>query len=243
MELLLGMVNRDLGMVTALCKYLAAYSSTNFDRTHPWRLIFSCLYEVQQKHGSGTLSELLWGSIPTIAEELEAIYGRRHPYVARAWTDLALFYNHVNVERFERLVPELRVLQRQLEQRHGHQSVDVLVLRYAILQLLYVASPQAETTKHAANELWNLKKSMNLVFQVRDSRPNVYCYHSPVKVDPWTKRCRRRYDSLVVIMEEHVGVKVQPYFEEDFHTAEHAPDAQDSWASAMHQMQGRWGHI
>ena len=183
-EMLLGMVRRDPGMMTALCKYLAAYSLTNFERSHPLRQIFTCLYEVQQKHGSAMLSDLLWGSIPTIAEELEAIYGRRHPYVARTWIDLAMFYNHANTERLEKTVVELRLLQRQMEHRHGANSVDVLALRYAIVQLMYAASPKSEGTKQASIDLWNHIRSMGLVFPVRSSRPNVYCYHSPIKVDP-----------------------------------------------------------
>lgn len=244
-ELLLGMVHRDPGMMTALCKYLAAYSTTNFERSHPLRQIFTCLYEVQQKHGPGTLSDLLWGSIPTIAEELEAIYGRRHPYVARTWIDLATFYNHVNPERLEKLVNELRLLQRQMENRLGTDSVDVLVLRHAIVQMMHSASPNSDSTKQAAIDLWNHIRNMGLVFPVRDSRPNVYCYHSPVKVDPWTKRCRRRYDQGVQFMEEHAGVRILPYFEEDFHTTEHALEPQDSWAAAMEQQMGgsKWSFI
>ncbi|CCF36756.1 hypothetical protein CH063_08246 [Colletotrichum higginsianum] len=113
-ELLLGMVHRDAGMMTAMCKYLAAYSTTNFERSHPLRQTFSALYEVQQKHGPITLSELVWGCIPTIAEELEAIYGRRHPYVARTWIDLAIFYNHANPERLEKLLMELQPLRREI---------------------------------------------------------------------------------------------------------------------------------
>ncbi|KAM4061573.1 clr5 domain-containing protein [Hirsutella rhossiliensis] len=243
-ELLLGMVQRDPGMMTALCKYLAAYSTTNLERSHPLRQIFTCLYEVQQKHGPGTLSDLLWGSIPTIAEELEAIYSRRHPYVARAWIDLALFYNHIHPERLGKLVDELRDQERQLEQRHGANSVEVLSLRYSILQLLYAAGPQSEPTKQAAVELWNHVRGLGVVFSVRDAKPNVYCYHSLLKVDPWTKRCRRRYDSGVAIMEEHVGVKVLPYFEEDFHTTVHAPDSQEAWSAALDHMQAaKWAYI
>lgn len=223
-ELLLGMVQRDPGMMTALCKYLAAFSSTNFDRSHPLRQIFACLYEVQQKHGSSTLSDLLWNSISMIAEELEAIYGRRHPYVARTWIDLAMYYNIANVERLETLVAELRLLQRQMEHRNGANSVDVLVLRYAICQLMFSANPNSDSTRSAAMDLWNHIRSLGYVYAVRDSRPNVYCYHSPVKVDPWTKRCRRRYETGLKFMEDHVGVKILPYFEEDFHTTEHAED-------------------
>lgn len=243
-ELLLGMVQRDAGMMTALCKYLAAYSTTNLERSHPLRQIFTCLYEVQQKHGPATLSDLLWGSIPTIAEELEAIYSRRHPYVARAWTDLALFYNHVDARRLEKLVDELRAQERPLEQRHGASSVEVLSLRYSILQLLYAAGPRSEATKQAAVELWSHVKSLGVVFAVRDAKPNVFCFHSLLKVDPWTKRCRRRYDSGVAIMEEHVGVKVLPYFEEDFHTTVHAPDPHEAWSTALnHVPMSKWAYI
>ncbi|KHO00558.1 uncharacterized protein MAM_01336 [Metarhizium album ARSEF 1941] len=235
-ELLLGMVHRDPGMMTALCKYLAAYSSTNFERSHPLRQIFSCLYDVQQKHGSATVSELLWGSIPTIAEELEAIYSRRHPYVARTWIDLALFHNHVNADRLSKLASELRLQQRQVEQRHGTDSLDALTLRYSILQLLYVVNSQSDMTRHAAHDMWNHLKRMGVVYGLRDAKPNVFCYHSPIKVDPWTKRCRRRYDSGVAILEEHVGVRLQLYFEEDFHHAVHVPDAQEAWSSALGHM-------
>ncbi|EFZ00712.1 hypothetical protein MAA_03308 [Metarhizium robertsii ARSEF 23] len=243
-ELLLGMVHRDPGMMTALCKYLAAYSSTNFERSHPLRQIFACLYEVQQKHGSATVSELLWGSMPTIAEELEAIYSRRHPYVTRTWIDLALFHNHVNADRLDKLASELRLQQRQVDQRYGTNSTDALTLRYSILQLLYVVNSQSDLTRHAAHDLWNHLKSMCVVFGLRDAKPNVFCYHSPVKVDPWTKRCRRRYDSGVAILEEHVGVRVQPYFEEDFHHAVHVPDAQEAWSSALgHMSSGKYSFI
>jgi hypothetical protein len=238
-ELLLGMVHRDPGMMTALCKYLAAYSTTNFERSHPLRQIFSCLYEVQQKHGPGTLSELLWGSIPTIAEELEAIYGRKHPYVARTWVDLAMFYNHVNQERLEKLVGELRLLQRQMEQRLGPESVDVLVLRYTIVQLMFAAHPQSDATKQATIDLWHHMRGMGLLFPIRSQQPNMFCYHSPVKVDPWTKRCRRRYDSGVQFLEEHVGVRVVVYFEEDFHTTEHA---QEHIPHQQHQRQHQQSH-
>lgn len=239
-ELLLGMVHRDPGMTTALCKYLAAFSATNLERAHPLRQIFTCLYEVQQKHGSLTLSELLWGGIPAVAEELEAIYGRRHPYVARTWIDLALFHSHATPERLERLVAELRALQRPVEQRHGAGSVDALALRYAVLQLLYAGGPRAEATRQAAHELWAHVRALGVVFPVRDAKPNVYCYHSPLKVDPWTKRCRRRYDAGVAALGELVGVRVLPYFEEDFHTTVHAPDAHEAWSSALDHMETKW---
>ncbi|PHH74051.1 hypothetical protein CDD82_5127 [Ophiocordyceps australis] len=243
-ELLLGMVQRDPGMITALCKYLAAYSATNLERAHPLRQIFTCLYEIQQKHGASTLSDLLWGSMPTIAEELEAIYSRRHPYVARTWIDLALFYNQARPERLDKLVGELRAQQRQLELRHGANSVQVLPLKYCVLQLLWVTSPRSSATKQAAVDMWNHMRNLGVVFAVRDSKPNVYCYHSPIKVDPWTKRCRRRYDSGVAIIQEHVGVKILPYFEEDFHTTVHAPDAQEAWSTALEHVQSsKWAFI
>ncbi|KAG6116163.1 hypothetical protein E4U13_002051 [Claviceps humidiphila] len=233
MELLLGMVHRDPGMMTALCKYLAAYSTTNFERSHPLRQIFTCLYDVQQKHGASTVSEILWGGVPTIAEELEAIYSRRHPYVARTWIDLALFYNYVNADRFDKLVPELRLQQRQVEARFGPNSPNALTLRYAITQSLYAANPHSEATRHAAHEMWNQLTSVGVVFGIRDAKPNSYCYHSPVKVDPWTKRCRRQYDSGVSILEEHVGVRIQPYFAEDYHHCVHVSDTQEAWSAAF----------
>ncbi|RDA90599.1 hypothetical protein CP533_6926 [Ophiocordyceps camponoti-saundersi (nom. inval.)] len=237
-ELLLGMVQRDPGMMTALCKYLAAYSTTNLERSHPLRQIFTCLYEVQQKHGPSTLSDLLWGSTPTIAEELEAIYSRRHPYVARTWIDLALFHNHVHVERLEKVLAELRSLERQVEQRYGLRSADLMSLRYSVMQLLYVLAPQSEASKQAAIDMWSHMRSMGTVFPVRDDRcANLYCYHTPVKVDPSRKRCRRRYDLGVTILEKHIGVRVMPYFEEDFHTTTHAHDVQEAWSTAVNHVQ------
>ncbi|KAM0302722.1 hypothetical protein ACHAPM_004724 [Fusarium culmorum] len=241
-ELLLGMVHRDPGMMTALSKYLSAYSMTNFERSHPLRQIFACLYEVQQKHGPQTLSELLWGSITTIAEELEAIYGRKHPYVARTWVDLATFYNHVSQERLEKLVGELRLLQRQMEQQLGPESADVLVLRYTIIQLMFAARPQSDATKQATIDFWHHMRGMGLLFPVRSQQPNVFCYHSPVKVDPWTKRCRRRYESGVAFLEEHVGVRVIVYFEEDFHTTEHAPEHMPSMNQQRQYQQHQHQH-
>lgn len=234
-EVLLGMVRRDPGMMTALCKYLSAYCSTNSDRSHPLRQIFTCLYEVQQKHGATTLSDLLWATLPTITEELEAIYSRRHPYVARAWVDLAEFYNHPPADRYEKLVGDLRAVHRQVEQCQGATSPDALALRYALAQWHFAAGSQSSIARQSAIELWDTLRSGGLVFPVRDSRANAYCFHCPVKVDPWSKRCRRRYDSLVALLELHAGVKVMPYFEEDFHTAEHAPNSHEAWAAAMGQ--------
>lgn len=243
LEVLLGMVRRDPGLMTALCKYVAAFSTTNYDRAHPLRQIFTCLYEVQQKHGAVTLSELLWGSVPLVAEELEAIYSRRHPYVSRTWTDLALFYDQRDPDRLEKLAVELRLQHRQLEQGGESELSELLALRYAIAQLFYAADPASDASKQAAKDLFKDMQKNKLLFRVRDSRPNVYCYHCAVKNDPWTKRCRRRYDSVVELLEKHVDVKVLPYFEEDFHTMHHEPEAQTSWSAVMGQPvpQSRWG--
>ncbi|KAL0932905.1 uncharacterized protein CTRU02_211868 [Colletotrichum truncatum] len=232
-ELLLGMVHRDAGMMTALCKYLAAYSTTNFERSHPLRQTFSTLYEVQQKHGPITLSELVWGCIPTIAEELEAIYGRRHPYVARTWIDLAIFYNHANPERLEKLLTELQPMRRQIAGRYGQNSAEDLCLRYAIVQLLQAAWPNGDTTRLEALDLWNAMKNAGLVFPVRGAEHNTFCYHSPVKIDPWERRCRDRYNVGVQFFQQHCGIKVLPYFEEDMHYTEHAPDSNAALAAAL----------
>lgn len=244
-EILLGMVNRDMGVVTALCKYLSAYASTNMDKAHPLRLIFGSLYEIQQKHGSETLSKFLSETVPIMAEEMEAIYSRKHPYVTRFWLDLALVYNHVNKVHLDPLILELQVLQREVGQENGGEASDVVVVKYAIMQLLYAAGPQSDAAKQAAIELWDLLRNMKVVFPMRDARPNSYCYHSPVKVDPWTKRCRRRYDSGVTMLEEHANIKIHPYFEEEFHMTQHVPEAQDSWASAMNQqsVNTRWNFL
>ena len=240
LEVMLGMVRRDPGVMTALCKYVAAFSTTNYERTHPLRQIFTCLYEVQQKHGSSTLSDLLWGSVPLVADELEAIYGRRHPYVARTWADLGLFYDHRNKERQEKIVAELKTVHRQMEQRSGVGHADVLSLRYTMAQLLY---PDLDGAKSVAKDLWKDLKKANLVYKLRDPRPRSYCHHCPVKVDPWTKRCRRKYDSVVEMLDKYCEVKIDAYFEEDFHTAHHELDAQDAWASASGQSMGtsKWG--
>ncbi|VUC21716.1 unnamed protein product [Clonostachys rosea] len=249
-EVILGMVRRDPGLMTALCKFVAASSTTNYERAHPLRQIFTCLYEMQQKHGAVTLSDMLWASTPLIADELEAIYGHRHPYVARTMIDLALVYEHKNPERLEKLVLELRVLHRQMEQQAGADNGDLMSLRYAIAQMLYAANSESDASKQSANDLWKEMKKMKLVFRVRDARANTYCYHCPVKVDPWTKRCRRQYDSVVELLEKHVGVKVLPYFEEDHHLHQHEMESQDSWASAMSQSMSqpmggssKWGFI
>ncbi|KAK1654991.1 Clr5 domain-containing protein [Colletotrichum phormii] len=235
-ELLLGMVHRDAGMMTALCKYLAAYSSTNFERSHPLRQTFSTLYEVQQKHGPITLSELVWGCIPTIAEELEAIYGRRHPYVARTWIDLAIFYNHANPERLEKLLSELQPLRRQIAGRHGQGSAEDLALRYAVVQLMQAAWPNADNTRMEALELWTAMKEAGLVFPVRGAEHNTFCFHSPLKIDPWERRCRERYDIGTQFFQQHCGIKVLPYFEEDMHYTEHAPDSHSALAAALGHM-------
>jgi hypothetical protein len=243
-ELLLGMVHRDPGMMTALSKYLAAYSTTNFERSHPLRQTFTCLYEVQQKHGPVTLSDLVWGCFPTIAEELEAIYGRRHPYVARTWADLAIFYNHANQERIEKLINELTPLRRIVESRNGANSAEDLCLRYCIVQLMNAAYPNSETTKEATVELWNALRATGQVYRIKGPDQNLYCYHSQVKVDPWTKRCRDRYEVGVQILQKHCDIRIVPYFEEDMHHVEHAPDPQDAWAAAVDYMApGKWGLI
>ncbi|KAK2059695.1 hypothetical protein LY76DRAFT_14391 [Colletotrichum caudatum] len=235
-ELLLGMVHRDAGMMTALCKYLAAYSSTNFERSHPLRQTFSTLYEVQQKHGPITLSELVWCCIPIIAEELEAIYGRRHPYVARTWIDLALFYNHANPERLEKLLSELQPLRRQIAGRHGQGSADDLALRYAAVQLMQAIWPNSDNTRASAIDLWAAMKDAGLVFPVRGAEHSTFCYHSPLKVDPWDRRCRDRYDVGIQFFQQHCGIKVMAYFEEDMHYTEHAPDSHSALAAALGHM-------
>jgi hypothetical protein len=117
--------------------------------------------------------------------------------------------------------------------------------------MLYAANSESDASKQSANDLWKEMKKMNLAFRVRDARPNTFCYHCPVKVDPWTKRCRRQYDSVVELLEKHVGVKVLPYFEEDpHHLHDHEMESQDSWASAMSQSMSqpmggasKWGFI
>ncbi|GKT48978.1 uncharacterized protein ColSpa_09159 [Colletotrichum spaethianum] len=228
-ELLLGMVHRDAGMMTALCKYLAAYSSTNFERSHPLRQTAT---EARANHAIGAGL----GCIPTIAEELEAIYGRRHPYVARTWIDLAIFYNHANPERLEKLLSELQLLRRQVAGRCGQGSADDLALRYAVVQLMQAAWPNGDNTRAEALDLWTTMKDAGLVFPVRGAEHNTFCYHSPLKVDPWDRRCRDRYDVGTQFFQQHCGIKVLPYFEEDMHYTEHAPDSHSALAAALGHM-------
>jgi hypothetical protein len=243
-ELLLGMVNRDPGMTTALSKYLAAYSTTNFERSHPLRQVFTCLYEVQQKHGPVTLSELVWGCIPTIAEELEAIYGRRHPYVARTWADLAAFYNHSNAERLGKLAHELQALIGPPQSKDGKLDAGELCLRYTVAELMHAAYPDSDSTRNIMLDLWNNLKNSCEIYPVKSSSANVFCYHSPLRLDPWTRRFRLRYELASTYLEKYCAVKLLPYFEEDMHTIEHVPDPHGAWASALnHGPSGKWSLI
>ena len=240
-ELLLGLVRRDPGVMTALSKYLAAYSSTHFERNHPLRQTFTTLYEVQQKHGPSTLSDVVWGCIPTIADELEAIYGRRHPYVVRNWIDLAIVHNHSDAAQLTKLADlELSPLQRAAEARGNNDPDNVaenIILRYSMLQLHYAADPDSDATCRATTELWAKLKALRVVHQVRDQR-DAYCYHCVVKCGPEDKQCRERYDTLIAAVESFVGVTVLPYFEEDMHMVEHMPDSSTSWESAMQFLGG-----
>ncbi|MBE3045065.1 hypothetical protein IMZ48_21420 [Candidatus Bathyarchaeota archaeon] len=245
-EVLLAMVRRDLGMTTALSKYLAAYATTNFDRADPLRQILTILYEVQQKHGPVMLSDLVWGSIPAAADELESIYSRQHPYVARAWIDLALTYNHVDGERLEGLVAEYQALSRSVEAREGANSSDAFALRYALVQLMHAVSPDSDATRAEASALWDALKECGRANPMRSAEGNAYCVHDAVKVTPWVTRCRERYETVTGLLRRHVGVVVEWYFEEDVHTAEHAlaqaPDARDAWAAALGHSSMGMGH-
>lgn len=232
-EVLLGMVHRDPGMMTALSKYLAAYSATNYERLHPLRQIFTTLYEVQQKHGPLTLSELVWGCIPTLADELESIYGRRHPYVARTWIDLSMFYQQANSERLESLIAEYQPLGRSIESKEGTHSAEDFAFRYTMLQLLHAANPQSPVLKSETLALWDALKQAGRASLTRSSDGNTYCVHDAVKVTPWTKRCKDTYSAVAELLQRHAGVNPVFYFEEDMHTTEHVPDASSAWAAAM----------
>lgn len=234
-EVLLAMVRRDPGMTTALSKYLAAYATTNFDRAHPLRQIFTTLYEVQQKHGPVTLSDLVWGCTPTAADELESIYSRRHPYVARTWIDLALSYGYANKERLEALVGDYQSFVRSVEAKEGSDSADAFAVRYALVQLMHAATPDSDTTRAEVSALWDSLKSCQRANLLRHSDGNTYCVHDAVRVPPWVKRCRERYQSVAELLMRHVGVGLEWYFEEDMHTAEHVQvhDSRDAWAAAL----------
>ena len=234
-EVLLAMVRRDPGMTTALSKYLAAYATTNYDRAHPLRQIFTTLYEVQQKHGPATLSDLVWGCTPTAADELQSIYSQRHPYVARMWIDLALSYNHVNLERLGNLVAEYQSLIRTVESKEGTDSTDAFAMRYALVQLMHAASPDSDATRAETSALWDALKECGRANLMRSADGSTYCVHDAVRVAPWVNRCRERYDTVAMLLRRHVGASAVWYYEEDMHTTEHVqvPDARDAWAAAL----------
>lgn len=232
-EVLMGMVHRDPGMMTALSKYLAAYSTTNYERLHPLRQIFTTLYEVQQKHGPMMLSDLVWGCIPTLADELESIYGRRHPYVARTWIDLSMFYRHTNGERLQNLIAEYQSLRRSVESKEGTHSAEDFALRYTLLQLMNAANPQSSATKSETLALWEALKAAGRATLTRSSDGNTYCVHDAVKVTPWTQRCKETYATVAELLQRYADVKAVFYFEEDMHTMEHVPDPISAWAAAV----------
>ncbi|PKS11045.1 hypothetical protein jhhlp_002806 [Lomentospora prolificans] len=242
-EVLMGMVHRDPGMMTALSKYLAAYSSTNYERLHPLRQIFTTLYEVQQKHGPMMLSDLVWGCIPTLADELESIYGRRHPYVARTWIDLSMFYRHTNGERLQNLITEYQPLRRSIESKEGTHSVEDFAFRYTMLQLTNAANPQSSVIKTETLALWQALKDAGRASLTRSSDGNTYCVHDAIKVTPWIKRCQETYATVAELLQRYAGVNAVFYFEEDMHTMEHVPDAASAWAAAMEFTQHNGGRV
>ncbi|CAI4212908.1 unnamed protein product [Parascedosporium putredinis] len=174
-EVLLGMVHRDPGMMTALSKYLAAYSATNYERLHPYGRFLR-------------------------RYELESIYGRRHPYVARTWIDLSMFYQQANSERLESLIAEYQPLGRSIESKEGTHSAEDFAFRYTMLQLLHAANPQSPVLKSETLALWDALKQAGRASLTRSSDGNTYCVHDAVKVTPWTKRCKDTYSAVAELL-------------------------------------------
>lgn len=234
-EILLGMAYGDLRTVTALCKYLAAYSAINFEESHPIRQIFNSLHIVQQRYGPAILSEMLANELMRIAEQLEWVYGELHPYVVRTWIDLASFHNKINNEKLSDMAVQLRSISRDREVEHGSKDPDSISLRYAILQLLHSSQPDSQLTRQATSELWFILYNMGTMYPMKNHGPLSYCYHSPVRVGLESKRCRRQYDLGISLFDKYLAVKIYPYFEEDNHTDSHNLEVHKAWEASASQ--------
>ncbi|KAM0598771.1 hypothetical protein ACHAPH_005453 [Verticillium nonalfalfae] len=203
-ELLFCLSYQNPGMTTALSKYLAAYSMTNYARLHPLRLIFSSLYEVLRKHGPAALSDLVWSAMPTLAEELETIHGQHSPLAVRTWIDLSILYNHSNPYRLSNLYADLGHLNQ--DDRSAAQE-EFIGFRYARLQL--AASIDVNGIAHRAQlvELWNYCVADNIVFGVH-GQPEVYCWHPVLQVQPSVSRMLERYRVTMKHVEDIFGCKM-----------------------------------
>ncbi|ROT39895.1 hypothetical protein SODALDRAFT_140885 [Sodiomyces alkalinus F11] len=225
-ELVLAMAHRNLDLVLAVSQYVAAYTTTRYETMHPLRLAFNCLYEVQQKHGASALTDLVWGSVPALAGEMEEIYGRQSPYVTRFWMDLAMLHGYVNTNKLERLYAELQPLERGLVDEHGTAGCETLAFRFTQSYLLYLTSPEKAVDQTMAFNAWRVLKRSKLANRVK-GRPNVYCFHSTLRLEPWMKRCKEKYAMLTKMVQRTLGVEIILYFEGEPHVREHADDDEE----------------
>ncbi|KAM0327676.1 hypothetical protein ACHAQA_005970 [Verticillium albo-atrum] len=220
-ELLFCMSHRNPGMMTALSKYLAAYATKNYARMHPLRLIFTNLYEIQQKHGPAALSDLVWSAMPTLAEAIEHIHGAHSPLAVRTWIDLAMLYNHTNPYRLSNLFTELG----QMNYQYSGVKEEDMGFRYARLQL--AASMDASGITHRAQlvDVWNFSVSHGLVYGVR-GQPDVYCWHPILQVRPMVTRMLQRYLVTMKHVEHLFRCKMICGFPGEPHATEHADETE-----------------
>ncbi|KAL5606841.1 hypothetical protein BROUX41_003218 [Berkeleyomyces rouxiae] len=236
-ELLLGLVNRDPAVVTALCKFFSAWTAKHLERSHPLRPIFTALYSIQQEHGTQTLSDLIWTTMPSFVDDLEAIYGRKHPYVAHSLLDLLelaeqqyLLVQHQEPDqtleeyrsRVTQLIAELQPLLGNIESAEGIQSTDATALRYMLLQMQHAIAPDAPITLFATSTLHRHMREDGRLFPCQFAAAGLFCYHDPIKVTPNVRRCRYRYETVAKLLERHENIHVKFYFEEDMHDTDHS---------------------
>lgn len=220
---MLTMAHRNLDVVMAVSRYVAAYTASRYEAMHPLRLAFNCLYEVQLKHGPPALTELVWGSMPVLAGEMEKIYGRQSPHVTRFWVDLAMLHGYVDRHKLERLFADLQALERGVVDAHGPAGAETLAFRFTQAYLLYLTYPERALDQTMAFGTWNIIRRAKLAHRVK-GRPEMYCFHSRLSVEPWMKRCREKYAMLGKMVQKTIGVELVLYFEGEPHLWEHAED-------------------
>ncbi|KAL2756947.1 hypothetical protein ACRALDRAFT_1080999 [Sodiomyces alcalophilus JCM 7366] len=225
-ELVLAMAHRNLDVVLAISQYVASYTATKYEAMHPLRLAFNCLYEMQQKHGASALTELVWGSVPVLAGEMEKIYGRRSPYVTRFWVDLAMLHGYVDTHKLGGLFADLQALERGVLDEHGTAGTETLGFRFTQAYLLFLTCPEKALDQTMAFSTWRELKRSKMANRVR-GRPNMYCFHSTLTLEPWMKRSREKYAMLSKMVQRTIGVELIPYFEGEPHVWEHAEDDEE----------------
>ncbi|KKA28211.1 hypothetical protein TD95_003309 [Thielaviopsis punctulata] len=247
-ELLLGMINRDHAVVAPLCKFFSTWTAKHLERSHPLRPIFTALYSTQQEHGSQTLSDLIWTTMPSFVDDLEAIYGRTHPFVASALLDLLEIAEQQSPNpaepdqtlaeyrsRVGQLIQELRPHLVELESNEGVHSPNVVALRYTLVQMMHVKDPHTAETDAAVQDLHREMEAAGRLFQIQYTPGGPCCYHEPIKVQPTMRRCRPRYDRVAHILEVYACLTVLIYYEEDMHTVDHvSPNHDHGYDGHMH---------